>query len=84
MKGVRAFFFGVVLLVCLALVVSCQKKEEATGPTEKAAGYGEQPVEHLEKAGGYGEQAVEHMEKAPGYGEQAVKEIAEEAPGYGK
>ena len=69
MKRVLVFFLGAVMLVSLSLVVSCQKKEETGAEGEKAAGYGEQAVEHLEKAAGYGEQAVEEAtEKAAGYG----------------
>ena len=69
MKRVLVLFLGAMMLVSLSLVVSCQKQEE-TGVSE-------------EKAAGYGEQAVEHLEKAAGYGEQAVKESAEKAGGYG-
>ena len=68
MKRVLVFFLSAVMLVSLSLVVSCQKKEETGVTEEKAAGYGEQAVEHLEKAAGYGEQAVEEAtEKAAGH-----------------
>ena len=62
MKRVLVFFLGVVMLVSLSLVVSCQKKEETGVSGEKAGGYG-QP------AAGYGVPAgKEAPEKAGGYG----------------
>ena len=68
MKRVLVLFLGAMMLVSLSLVVSCQKQEETEVSGEKAAGYGEQAVEHLEKAAGYGEQAVkEATEKAAGH-----------------